>query len=440
VDAVILAVGSELLGTDRLDTNSLLLTASLERHGWRVAWKAAVPDDREAIVSGLERAAADARVVLVSGGLGPTEDDLTREAVARFAVRELRLDPTVLAGIEARYRSFGHRMPSTNRRQAEVIDGARVLPNPAGTAPGLHLSVERGACAAVEVFLFPGVPRELQALVETELEPWLAAHPASTAPREQVELRVAGLPESLVEERIRAVYEVLGRERVAVLASPGDVRIRLRPPADDGGAQALAQALAAVREGLGDALVSERGEDLEVVVLALLAARGATLSVAESCTGGLVGERLTAVPGSSASFAGGAIVYSNELKRSLLGVSAEDLERHGAVSTPVARAMAEGALDRFGTDYALAITGVAGPDGGSDEKPVGTVHLGLAGGGVTRVLRVRLPGDRERIRRQASQLALEMLRRRLLGLPIESYWEAAAAGPAAASGAQREVS
>lgn len=436
---MILAVGTELLGADRLDTNSLLLTASLERHGWMVAWKAAVPDDGDAIVRALGRAAADAPLILVSGGLGPTEDDLTREAVARFADRGLRLDPAVLEAIEERYRSFGHRMPSTNRRQAEVIDGARVLPNPAGTAPGMHLEISREGGAGVDVFLFPGVPRELRVLVGTELGPWLAAHPASSSPREQVELRVACLPESLVEERIAAVYGILGRERVSVLAGPGDVRVRLRPPDPKGAAakQLLARALAAARLGIGDALVSERGEDLEVVVLALLAARGASLSVAESCTGGLVGERLTAVPGSSASFAGGAIVYSNQLKRDLLGVPAVELERHGAVSAPVVRAMAEGALRRFGTDFALAITGIAGPDGGSDEKPVGTVHLGLAGGGPCCGLHVRFPGDRERIRRQASQLALEMLRRRLLDLPVASYWEVPSGAAADARGAGR---
>ena len=431
MDAVILAVGTELLGTDRLDTNSLLLTASLEERGWRLVRKCAVPDELRAISRELTRAAEDADLILVSGGLGPTRDDLTREAVAAFAQRRLVLDRAVLGTIEQRYRSFGHAMPKTNRRQAEVIEGARVLPNPAGTAPGLHLEVAGPAGKPVHLFLLPGVPRELRVLTREALEPWLAAHSGSRQPLRQVELRVACLPESLVEERIAGVYELLGSDRVSVLASPGDIRIRLRPPEGVDPDATLDRAIEVVRAGVGDALFSERGEDLEQVVVDLLISerRGAaprTLAVAESCTGGLVGERVTAVPGSSAAFVGGGIAYSNALKVSMLGVDEEVLERHGAVSREVAIEMARGALRSFGADLAVAVTGVAGPAGGSEEKPVGTVHLALAGSQGVHWLGVRFPGDRERIRRQASQLALEMVRRRLLGLPIESYWQASA--------------
>jgi nicotinamide-nucleotide amidase len=424
VDAVILAVGTELLGTDRLDTNSLLLTAALEERGWRLVRKTVVGDDLAAITRELRRAADDAPLILLSGGLGPTEDDLTRDAVAAFAQRRLVLDRSVLATIEQRYRAFGHRMPVTNRKQAEVIEGARVLPNPAGTAPGLHLEVEAAPGRRVDLFLFPGVPRELRVLTRESLEPWLAAHSGSRARRVQIEMRVACLPESLVEERIAAVYEVLGRDSVSVLASPGDIRIRLRPPEGAAApAEALERAMAEVRSGVGDAVFSERGEELEKVLLDLLVAQRQTLAVAESCTGGLVGERLTGVSGSSAAFVGGAIVYSNELKVALLGVDPSLLVRWGAVSREAAVAMAEGAVARLGSDWAVSITGVAGPHGGSAEKPVGTVHLAVAGPGGVDSLGVRFPGDRERIRRQASQLALEMVRRRLLGLPIDSYWQ-----------------
>ncbi|HVS65637.1 MAG TPA: CinA family nicotinamide mononucleotide deamidase-related protein [Thermoanaerobaculia bacterium] len=442
MEAVILAVGTELLGSDRLDTNSLVLTAALEARGWRLARKCAVADDLRSISLELARAAEDADLILVSGGLGPTRDDLTREAVAAFAQRRLVLDRTVLETIEQRYRSFGHVMPETNRKQAEVIEGARVLPNPAGTAPGLHLNVETAGARRVDLFLFPGVPRELWVLTREALEPWLDAHEGSLPRRRQLELKVACLPESLVEERIAPVYDMLGHDQVSVLASPGDIRIRLRPPAAAGDAgdaadatdqalgNALDRAVEAVRAGVGDALYSERGEDLEKVVLDLLVANERSLSVAESCTGGLVAERLTAIPGSSAAFVGGGIVYSNALKSTMLGVDEAAIESHGAVSREVAIAMARGAVRRFGSDLAIAVTGVAGPGGGSDEKPVGTVHLALATSDGAHWLGVRFPGDRERIRRQASQLALEMVRRRLLGLPVESYWQSSAPGEA----------
>ncbi|HUP21648.1 MAG TPA: CinA family nicotinamide mononucleotide deamidase-related protein [Thermoanaerobaculia bacterium] len=415
--AAILAVGTELLGTDRLDTNSLLLTESLARHGFELARKAVVGDDADAIVRELEWSSADAELLLVTGGLGPTRDDLTREALARFAGSRLELDAGELARLQERYRRLGRTMPPSNRRQAEVVVGARVLANPVGTAPGLHLRVRDS-----DLFSFPGVPRELRVMVERELEPWLEAH-AGTERSGYIELVTACVPESEIEDRLGPAYEALGREAIAVLARPGEVRVRVSARcAQDVLATELERRRLLVAPLLRDALYSEHGEDLEQAVCELLRVGVATVAVAESCTGGLVGERITRVAGSSDVFVGGAIVYSNRLKVDLLGVAQGSLFAHGAVSERVAREMAVGARMRFQATYALAITGVAGPGGGTAEKPVGTVHLALAGPQGVDHLQVRLRGDRERVRWQASQLALDMVRRRLLGLPMEAFW------------------
>jgi nicotinamide-nucleotide amidase len=417
VRAAILAIGTELLGTDRLDTNSLQLTAALASHGFELQRKAVVGDDEGAIVRELERCCADAELVLLTGGLGPTRDDLTRDAVARFAGRPLELDPRELTRLEERYRSFGRTMPPSNRRQCEVIAGAEVLANPVGTAPGQLVRV--GGC---HVFLFPGVPRELTAMIESALVPWLRAHagPERTA---QVELVTACVPESAIEDRLGPAYDALGREPITVLAKAGEVRVRVSAR---GVGDALAKELERRRDLiaplLGDALTSQSGEALEQVVVSLLRDHRATVAVAESCTGGLLGERITRVAGSSEVFVGGAIVYSNRLKRDLVGVSEDLLREHGAVSAPVARAMAEGARRRFDAALALSITGIAGPGGGTPDKPVGTVHLALAGAHGTDAWHVRLPGGREGVRWQSTQLALDLLRRHLCGLPLLTFW------------------
>ena len=417
--AAILAVGTELLGTDRLDTNSLLLTAAVASHGCELQRKAVVGDDEAAIVRELERCCADAELVLVTGGLGPTRDDLTRDAAALFSGRALELDARELERLEERYRSYGRTMPPSNRRQCEVIAGAQVLANPVGTAPGQLVQV--GGC---HVFLFPGVPRELTAMIESALVPWLRAHtgPERTA---EVELVTACVPESAIEDRLEPAYAALGREPITVLAKPGEVRVRVRARGEGAAlAKELERRRGVIAPLLGDALTSESGETLEQVVVALLRNRRATVSVAESCTGGQLGERITRVAGSSEIFVGGAIVYSNRLKRDLVGVSEDLLREHGAVSAPVARAMAEGARRRFDSALALSITGIAGPGGGTPEKPVGTVHLALAGPHGTDAWHVRLPGGREGVRFQSTQLALDLLRRQLLGLPMTAFWSA----------------
>jgi nicotinamide-nucleotide amidase len=417
--AAILAVGSELLGTDRLDTNSLRLTAVLERHGVELVAKEVAGDDRGRIAGALARMAAECDLVLVTGGLGPTADDLTREGAADAFGLDLALDEEVLAAIEARFRSFGRAMPAVNRRQALVPAGAAVLANPRGSAPGLRL-----AAGGATLFFFPGVPHELEGMIAADLEPWLAARSGGGALEAGV-LKVACLPESEVEERIAPAYAEFGREAITVLAHPGEVELHFRARGAAAERRARVAAIAArLRALVGPAVyAAEPAATLEAVTGALLAAAGRTLATAESCTGGLVAERVTRVPGSSGWFAGGVVAYSNALKERLLGVPAELLAEHGAVSEPVARAMAEGARARLGADFGLAITGVAGPAGGTPDKPVGTVHLALAGpaadgGGAAEAehRRVRFPGDRTRVRALSAQLALELLRRRLLAL------------------------
>lgn len=415
MNAAILAVGSELLSTDRLDTNSLRLAEILERFGVELVGKAVVGDDEARIATELERMLTEVELVLVTGGLGPTADDVTRAAVARALRREIEVDEDVVAGIEQKFQSLGLEMPAVNRRQGEVIEGAELLGNRRGTAPGMRLTE-----ASSTLFLLPGVPNELDGMIEAHLIPWLHGH-ASGEMRERRTLKVASLPESTVEERIAPAYEEYGRESIAVLARPGEIRVRFEARGSEAERRRRLDAMEArLSRLIGAAVFARREEEsLEGVVGTLLERAGSTLVTAESCTGGLVAERITRVPGSSAYFRGGAVTYSNALKVRLLGVPETLLETHGAVSEPVARAMAEGAREHLGADYAIAITGVAGPDGGTEDKPVGTVHLAVAGpdsttGTHTDHRRVRFPGNRERVRRQSGQLALEMLRRRLL--------------------------
>ncbi len=416
--AAILAVGSELLGVDRLDTNSLRLTQTLREHGVALRRKAVVGDDEAAIAEELRRMAAEAELVIVTGGLGPTSDDVTREAAAAAFGRALREDPEVLAAIAARYRSFARRMPEVNRRQAMVVEGAAVLANPQGTAPGLRLETGRAT-----LFLFPGVPRELEVMIAEHLEPWLSARVLdSGGALETWSLRVASVAESEIEERIAPAYAEFGREPITILASAGDILLKVTAGGPPGERRArLAAMQRRLAELAGDAVYSWReDEDLETVVGKLLRERGDTLGVVESCTGGLLAQRLTRIAGSSDYFRGGIVAYANEIKESLALVPAALLREHGAVSEEVALALARGARRQTGSDWGIGITGIAGPGGGSEEKPVGTVHVaidGAAGESASsppRHRRLRMPGDRERVRWLASQWALDLLRRHLL--------------------------
>lgn len=408
--AAILAVGSELLGTDRLDTNSLRLTQLLERYGAQLRQKCVVGDSIEDISEELHSLVAKHDLVLVTGGLGPTSDDVTREATSQALGRGLRLDEEILANLERRFREFGREMPSANRKQAEVIEGADLIPNRRGTAPGMKIEGQGST-----LFLFPGVPVELEGMIESDLEPWLAERSGGEG-RETVTIKVASLPESVVEERITPAYEEFGRENITILFSPGEIRVRATAQGPEPERKQQLEAMTArLCELVGDAVFCQREEDtLEGIVGELLRKAGATLTAAESCTGGLLAERITRVPGSSDYFLGGAVTYTNELKSQVLGVPPKMLREHGAVSEPVARAMAEGVRKAYRSDYGIGITGVAGPGGGSEAKPVGTVHIALAGPGGIDHKRIRFPGDRERVRMHSAQFALDMLRRRLL--------------------------
>jgi nicotinamide-nucleotide amidase len=413
MDAEIIAVGSEMLTTGRLDTNSLYLTGELNNLGVEVVTKCVVGDDVTRLTDAVKLALGRSGIVILSGGLGPTEDDLTREAVAAALGRNLEFHADISDALERRFAATKRKMTEINKRQAYVIEGAEVLPNDRGTAPGQWVSAN-GAVA----ILLPGPPHELKAMFEQHCLPRLA----NLVPKQAIRtafLRVTGMPESDLDALIAPVYKKYQNPVTTILAANGDLQVHLRARCDtDAEAEALlAEVTAPIVELLGDRLYSRTGDPLEVIVGHLLTERGATAAVAESCTGGMLGARFTATPGSSAYFSGGFITYSNELKRSLLGVPAETLDRFGAVSEETARAMAEGARERTGATYAISITGVAGPDGGTEEKPVGLVCMGIAGPDGTTVMQRRFLGDRQRIRVFTTQYALDMLRRRLQGLP-----------------------
>jgi len=412
MDAEIIAVGSELLTPARLDTNSLYLTAELNKLGVEVVTKCVIGDDLDRLADAVSRALNRSGIVILSGGLGPTEDDLTREAVARATGRELIFHPEIAEALELRFAAMKRKMSEINKRQAFVIAGAEILPNDRGTAPGQWVTSN----SAVAILL-PGPPHELKAMFEQQCMSRLTRIVPKQAIRTAF-LRVTGMPESDLDALISPVYKKYRDVATTILAANGDLQVHLRARCDtEPEAEALlAEVVPPIESLLGDRLYSRNGDPLEVLVGNILRERNATLAVAESCTGGMIGARLTAVPGSSQYFAGGFITYSNQLKRELLGVPAETLESFGAVSPETAEAMATGARQRAGSTYAVSITGVAGPDGGTPEKPVGLVYLGIAGPEGNAVTQRRFIGDRERIRVFTTQAALDLLRRTLQGL------------------------
>jgi nicotinamide-nucleotide amidase len=369
-----------------------------------------VGDDRDRLADTVRRAAGRSEIVLLSGGLGPTEDDLTREAVAQALDRKLAFRDDIAAALEQRFAQVRRKMAEVNKRQALVIEGADVLPNSRGTAPGQWLE-ESGSV----VILLPGPPHELNAMFEISCLPRLARIVPGQAIR-TVLLRVAGMGESELDQLIAPVYKKYTNPATTILAANGDLQVHLRARcASVAEAEALlAEVAAPVELLLGDRVYSRNGDPLEAVVGGMLRRAGATVSVAESCTGGLLGERFTSVPGSSEYFAGGFIVYRDEMKIDLLGVSPEILRQFGAVSKETAEAMAAGARLRTRSTYALSVTGIAGPDAPAGEAaPVGTVYVGIADeSGTDAVHRVYL-GDRARIRIFSTQLALDLLRRRM---------------------------
>jgi nicotinamide-nucleotide amidase len=410
MDAEIIAVGSEMLTAERVDTNSLYLTGELNKLGVEVVTKCVIGDHRDRLAEAVARAMARSAIVIVSGGLGPTEDDVTREAVALALRRKLVFDAGIAAALERRFAQIKRKMAEVNKRQALVIEGAAVLTNDRGTAPGQWLE-EAGAVA----MLLPGPPHELKAMFERECLPRLAR----IVPRQVICtacLRITGMPESDLDALIAPVYKKYENPVTTLLAARGDLQVHLRARcATAAEADALlAEVLGPIELLLGDRIYSRNGDPLEVVVGAMLRERHATVAVAESCTGGMLGERFTAVPGSSDYFLGGFIAYSNALKIELLGVRPETLAEFGAVSRETAEAMAAGARRRAGSTYALAVTGVAGPGGGSEEKPVGTVWVAIADAAGTQATHRRFLGDRQRVRVFTTQMALDLLRRRML--------------------------
>ncbi|MCX7896162.1 MAG: CinA family nicotinamide mononucleotide deamidase-related protein [Thermoanaerobaculum sp.] len=400
--AAFVAVGSELLRTPRLDTNSLRVGEKLAGRGVVLVEKRCVPDEVEAIARAVEELLARADLVLLSGGLGPTADDVTREGVAQALGRKLTLDEGILGQLEDRYRRLGRSMPSIARRMAYVLEGADVLANPRGTAPGLWLSLGSQA-----VVLLPGVPEELDTILTLHVLPRVTGRPFLVRT-----LRVAGRFESEVEQRVAPLYPRFGREKITILASRGTVDLVLGAETPE----ELAQMDQAFSEVLQDDLFGRDEATLAQVVLEALKERRWLLATAESCTGGLVGSLLTQVPGASEAYLGGVVCYANSLKARLVGVPEDLLTTYGAVSRQVAEALALGAC-RLGAQCGLAITGIAGPGGGSAEKPVGTVHMAVATPHHVEHRLYRFGGCRQTVRELAANFALDLLRRTLKGAP-----------------------
>jgi nicotinamide-nucleotide amidase len=417
VRAEIIAVGSELLTASRIDTNSLHITGRLNELGIEVRTKAVVGDDAGDLSDLVRQAVARADLVVITGGLGPTDDDLTRDAVAAVFARPLIEDAATVERIRERFARRGLKMPEINRRQALVPQGAELLANPHGTAPGLVLT--HGGTLVV---LLPGPPREMQPMLETVIATRLAARTGGMRLYRRV-LAVAGRSESHVEERAQPVYSAFASGAVpistTILAAPGQIELHLTARAADEAAArgALERAAAALAAALGADLFTTDGRPLEAVVGDLLRERGLRVAVGESCTGGLLASRLTDVPGSSDYVQLGVVAYSNAAKTALLGVAPSLIEEHGAVSEPVAAAMAEGARERGRAEIGIGVTGIAGPGGGTDRKPVGTVAIAILGpAGAERVRTFGFLGHRQQIKFQATQTALDHLRRALLGL------------------------
>jgi nicotinamide-nucleotide amidase len=412
--AEIIAIGSELLTPFRQDTNSLYLTTQLNSLGVEVGFKTIVGDSLKDIVRVTTAALSRADILLVSGGLGPTEDDLTREAVAETLGLQLRRDAEVVQAIERRFAEHGWKMSANNVKQGDVITGATILANANGTAPGQWISGKSDGKEKI-IILLPGPPHEMKAMFETSVLERLRGK----VPRQFLSsrvLKITGLGESACDARVAPIYKRFADVTTTILAGPGEIQLHLRTQAssDKAAEQLLDELVEQIEAELGDNVYSDNGDSLEQIVSYYLQMRSATLSVAESCTGGLVAERLTSIGGSSRYFIGGVVAYSNEVKEQFADVPKDLIDVYGAVSEQVARALAEGIRKRCGTTLGLGITGVAGPTGGTAEKPVGLVFHALASEAGTEVVKKNFPGDRARIRWFASQQALDMVRRKLM--------------------------
>ena len=414
MNAEIIAIGSELLTPYRQDTNSLFLTERLNQLGIEVRFKDVVGDAHEDLVAAARIALFRCDVIIFMGGLGPTEDDLTREAVSEALGLQLKRDPELLAALYKRFAERKIKMPENNAKQADVIAGATILPNPNGSAVGLWVPAVFEGKSKI-VILLPGPPHELKPMWDDHCHERLrdTAPPLAIATRM---LRIAILGESRCDAIAAPVYKKYKDVQTTILAAPGECQLHLRARADKmEKAKARVDKLAdELEDALGEYVYSTTGETMEQIVGYWLQMRGATLAVAESCTGGLIAQRITSVPGSSRYFVGGAVVYEDELKSKLVDVPPLLIKEKGAVSKEVAAALAEGVRKKCKATIGVGVTGIAGPGGGSEEKPVGLVFHAVSDGNKTEVIERKWMGDRERIRQWASQQALDMVRRRLI--------------------------
>ncbi len=411
MNAEIIAVGSEMLTPQRLDTNSLYLTDQLNSYGVEVVYKCIVGDDRALLTDTVRLAIARSEIVILTGGLGPTEDDVTRDAVAAALGVQQTYQSEVFENLVAAWARLGRKIAENNKRQAMLIDGAEFLENTRGTAPGQWIRTQRGV-----IILLPGPPKELTNMYEREVRDRLAQLLPKQALRTRW-YRVAGMGESDLDQLIAPVYTKYTNPVTTVLAKAGDIEVHLRARLDTPeAAEALVDELGRqVEELLGDRIYSRNGDPLDQTVGSMLVERGGSVAVAESCTGGLLGARLTDAPGASSWFRGGYIVYTLEMKKDLVRAKeGDEIEQHGVVSERTAELLAHAARDRSGATHGVSITGLAGPDGGTDENPIGTVWIGVSSNQGVETRRYRFPGDRTRVRTLAAQSALDLLRRHLL--------------------------
>lgn len=409
--ADIIAIGSELLTPHRTDTNSLWLTERLNSIGIEVMQKTIVGDDEQRLEHAIRDSLRRSDLIISTGGLGPTEDDVTRKVFARVLGRQLTLDYDVLETIRERFASRGYQMAPNNERQALVPAGATVLPNPNGSAPGLTISHE-----SKFIVLLPGPPREMRPMFEDQIMGELENRSRGTRIARRT-LKVTGLGESALDELIAPIYGQYSNPQTTILFTNCEIEVHLTATADNLSiAERLLNELSEkLKEKVGDYIYSTAGESIEEVVGRGLAEKGHTIATAESCTGGLIAERITEVPGASRYFLGGVVSYTEDVKTKLLGVSQEMIERRGVVSGEVAEAMARGIKESTGATIGLSVTGIAGPGGGTVAVPVGSVYIGLSDDLVTSNRRLMLMGDRQLIRWRTSQAALDMIRRRYLG-------------------------
>ncbi len=413
--ASIIAVGSEMLGISKVDTNSLEVTRHLEEWGVELARKSIIGDHAADLDSELRGVLDSCDVVVVMGGLGPTEDDMTKDVVSGVLGIPMRTDDEVLSKMISLFEKRGYPMPETNRKQALVFEGHGYLRNPRGTAPGFHLEVFwKGSNR--HLWIFPGVPNELRGMLEADFGPWLRT--LGLARRHWRTLQITGMPESLADQKLKPFYDTYRDTPVTILASRGDLSLHFYANGSEDVAYARLLAMeSAVREALGERVYGTGDDTMELVIGRMLLERGESVATAESCTGGMLSARITDVAGSSQWFFGGVVAYSADVKMSMLGVDPAHIQKYGEVSEEVARDLAAGARRRFGATWGVGVTGIAGPDGGTEEKPVGTVHIAVALRDHIEHRRLYFAGGRENVRRFTTNAALDLLRMAMVQQP-----------------------